>query len=192
LVLHPDILLRGDGEHDARTQGESQPETVSLPLTPSGSQYQFTGDSCTIGRDPMCVIRVSSHRIDISRQHATIKREGDRFVLYDNSRYGTFVNGQPISGPRQLNAGDILGFANSREMLRFVDLGAGYPELPPLTDRERDVLRLVAAGKLNKEVATELLITPDTVNSHLKNIYEKLGVHNRTEAINQARKLGLL
>jgi DNA-binding CsgD family transcriptional regulator len=191
-VMHEDILLGEQREHDALTQGENQSEIIPPTRTASGGQYPLTKDVCVIGRDPTCDIRVSSHRIDISRRHALIKREGTTFVLYDDSRYGTFVNGQPISGGYQLDTGDILGFANSHEMLRFVDLSADLHEPPPLTGRERDVLRLVAAGKLNKEIATELLIAPNTVNTHLKNIYEKLGAHNRTEAVNQARKLRLL
>ena len=190
-VMHEDILLREQPEHDALTQGEHQSEAIPPTRTASSGQYPLTKDVCVIGRDPACDIRVRSHRIDISRRHAQIKREGTTFVLYDDSRYGTYVNGQPISGAYRLDTGDILGFANSREMLRFVDPSANLQE-PPLTERERDVLRLVAAGKLNKEIATELLIAPNTVNTHLKNIYEKLGAHNRTEAVNQARKLHLL
>jgi DNA-binding CsgD family transcriptional regulator len=191
-VMHEDILLTGQREHDALTQGENEIDLVPPTRTMSESQYHLVGDVCVIGRDPLCDIRISSHRIDISRQHATLKREGTRFVLHDHSRYGSYVNGQPISAPCQLDTGDIIGFANSREMLRFVDFTTGSQETPLLTERERGVLHLVAAGKLNKEIAVELQIAPNTVNTHLKNIYEKLSAHNRTEAVNQARKLRLL
>jgi DNA-binding CsgD family transcriptional regulator len=191
-VMHEDILLREQHEYDTLTQGEGQPEPVPPTRTASGGQYHLNKDICVIGRDPICDIRVSGHRVDISRRHAQIKHEGARFVLHDDSRYGTFVNGQPISSPRPLDSGDILGFAHSREMLRFVDFSTNGSATSMLTDRERDVLRLVAAGRLNKEIAAELQIAPNTVNTHLKKIYDKLGAHNRTEAINQARKLGLL
>jgi DNA-binding NarL/FixJ family response regulator len=54
-----------------------------------------------------------------------------------------------------------------------------------LTTREYKVLRLVAQGKRNKEIALNLRISENTVEQHLKTIYKKLGVRNRTEAINQ-------
>jgi DNA-binding CsgD family transcriptional regulator len=54
---------------------------------------------------------------------------------------------------------------------------------PPLTDREREVLELVAAGKTNAEIAETIWIAPGTVRKHLENIYEKLGVHSRTAAV---------
>jgi len=54
---------------------------------------------------------------------------------------------------------------------------------PPLTDREREILDLVAAGKTNAEIAEAIWIAPGTVRKHLENIYEKLGVHSRTAAV---------
>jgi DNA-binding CsgD family transcriptional regulator len=54
---------------------------------------------------------------------------------------------------------------------------------PPLTDREREILELVAAGKSNAEIAEAIWIAPGTVRKHLENVYEKLGVHSRTAAV---------
>lgn len=62
----------------------------------------------------------------------------------------------------------------------------------PLTDRELEVLRLVAAGMRNREIARELVVTLDTVKKHVSHIFEKLGVVNRTEAVARGRQLGLL
>ena len=52
-----------------------------------------------------------------------------------------------------------------------------------LSDREREILNYLAKGFINKEIAEELSISPDTVHNHLRRIYEKLHVHSRTEAI---------
>jgi non-specific serine/threonine protein kinase len=61
----------------------------------------------------------------------------------------------------------------------------------PLTDRELEILRLIADGLSNREIAQELVIGYETVKWHTKQIYSKLGVHNRTQAVAQAREAGL-
>ena len=73
------------------------------------------------------------------------------------------------------------------------------PDLPlpqalidPLSERELEVLALVAAGLKNKEIAEQLFISLNTVLYHIKNIYDKLGVRKRTLAIIKARELDLL
>jgi LuxR family maltose regulon positive regulatory protein len=62
----------------------------------------------------------------------------------------------------------------------------------PLTRRELEVLRLVAAGLSNREIAQRLVISPGTVKVHISNIYDKLGVRKRTQAVAKARMLGVL
>jgi LuxR family maltose regulon positive regulatory protein len=62
----------------------------------------------------------------------------------------------------------------------------------PLSARELEVLRLLAQGLADKKIAEKLVIAPETVHKHLKNIYGKLDVHSRTEAINRSLQLGLL
>ncbi|TQM62337.1 response regulator [Humibacillus xanthopallidus] len=55
-------------------------------------------------------------------------------------------------------------------------------ELPRLTDRELGILRLVARGRLNREIAAELFISENTVRNHIRNILDKLQMHSRMEA----------
>jgi LuxR family maltose regulon positive regulatory protein len=62
----------------------------------------------------------------------------------------------------------------------------------PLSQRELEVLRLLAAGLSSTEVARELTIAVGTARTHIKNIYAKLDVHNRVESITRAQELGLL
>jgi LuxR family maltose regulon positive regulatory protein len=61
-----------------------------------------------------------------------------------------------------------------------------------LSERELDVLRLLPTNLSNTEIAEELYISRNTVRSHVGHIYDKLGVHSREEAVQQARALGLL
>jgi LuxR family transcriptional regulator, maltose regulon positive regulatory protein len=62
----------------------------------------------------------------------------------------------------------------------------------PLTARELEVLQLLAAGAPNRAIAERLVVTPETVKKHLSHLFAKLGVANRTQAVAQARELGLL
>ncbi len=64
--------------------------------------------------------------------------------------------------------------------------------IEPLSERELEVLQLIAQGLTNKEIASRLYLAPSTVKVHTRNIYGKLGVHNRTQAVTLARDLGLL
>ena len=66
------------------------------------------------------------------------------------------------------------------------------PLSEPLTDRELEVLRLVSIGQSNEVIAATLVISIETVKKRLKNIYGKLDVHSRVEAVNRARAAGVL
>ena len=61
-----------------------------------------------------------------------------------------------------------------------------------LSERELEVLRLLATGYKYKEVAERLVISMNTVRSHTKNVYSKLNVNNRTQAITRAKELNIL
>jgi len=192
LPMHSDVLL-GSSHGDQEAAASNEHTNALEPTRTIGSNfYHLTADSCVIGRDPACDVRIAGHRTDISRRHAVIQYEGNRYILNDYSIHGTYVNRQRISEQYQLQPEDIIGLANSLEMLRFIQGSLEASTLSLLTDRERDVLRLVAAGRLNKEIAAELMIALNTVNTHLKSIYEKLDVHNRTEAVHQARRLRII
>jgi LuxR family transcriptional regulator, maltose regulon positive regulatory protein len=106
-------------------------------------------------------------------------------------------------GPQML---DLMREARSRKVMPdYVGIlltaltGAGQdprgPEMSlpePLTTREAEILRLLAAGLTNLEIADRLYISPETVKKHTTNIYGKLGVRRRTEAVARARSLDLL
>jgi ATP/maltotriose-dependent transcriptional regulator MalT len=62
----------------------------------------------------------------------------------------------------------------------------------PLTEREQEVLRLLAAGRSNADMAAELFVEQSTVKTHLIHLYRKLGAHSRTQTVARARALGLL
>jgi LuxR family maltose regulon positive regulatory protein len=69
---------------------------------------------------------------------------------------------------------------------------SGQALVEPLSQRELEVLHLIALGRANKEIARQLFIAPGTVKAHTASIYRKLDVANRTEAVARARQLGIL
>lgn len=69
---------------------------------------------------------------------------------------------------------------------------AAPPLLEPLSERELEILALVARGRSNKEIAADLVVSVATVKTHLNNTYRKLGASSRTQAIAIARDHGLL
>ncbi len=62
----------------------------------------------------------------------------------------------------------------------------------PLSERELEVLQLIAEGLTNPEIAARLFLSLNTVKVHTRNIYGKLDAHNRTQAVARARALGIL
>jgi len=92
---------------------------------------------------------------------------------------------QPIAAVPSLTAADAARRIRNYFQSFFGDPPAATPPLAPvaLTNREQEVLNLISRGCLDKEIAHLLDISIWTVHNHLKNIYDKLGVHNRTEAV---------
>lgn len=93
----------------------------------------------------------------------------------------------------------VLTWLNARHILLpgrplpGLDQGRTGADLAePLSSREVEVLRLIDQGLSNPEIAEKLVLAPSTVKTHINNIYGKLGVQSRTQAIKRAREIGLL
>lgn len=92
----------------------------------------------------------------------------------------------------------VLGYANISRPKQIipehphVDAANAEALFEPLSDRELEVLALIAGGFANREIATKLFISQGTVKRHINNIYSKLGVSSRTQALAKARVLRLL
>jgi len=79
-----------------------------------------------------------------------------------------------------------------REALRSQPPNGEDEGADPLTERERDVLRLIAEGFTNKEIADRLILSPNTVKTHRLRLYQKLHLHSRGELVAFARRKGIL
>lgn len=80
----------------------------------------------------------------------------------------------------------------SKVLDRLAELSRRAPSGEGLSERELEVLRLVAKGAANKEIAVQLSITQSTVKTHITSIFQKLDVSDRTEAVTQALRKGII
>lgn len=123
------------------------------------------------------------------------------FQLAEPERYvRVFVDeGEPMKAMLTEVLAQEIFPSYSQELLRAFEGASGsepspisQPLLDPLSDRELEILRLVAEGLSNREVCERLFVALDTVKGHNRNIYQKLQVKRRTEAVARARELGLI
>jgi DNA-binding NarL/FixJ family response regulator len=126
-------------------------------------------------------------------------------LLFDGLRAGAVgYLLKAVSSPRLLEAirtvarGDsILDPAVTHKVMSaFTRLASpaaqAQPLAEPLSEREIEVLRLLASGVSNQEIADQLIVAVNTVKRHVSNIMGKLGVENRAQAVIKARQLGLI
>ena len=118
-------------------------------------------------------------------------------ILDEGPEVGTLLLGFPDNARRAGDCDDLLPYAG-RLIAGWRDLYhpafAADPTLDvveALSSRERNILERVGQGRSNKEIARELGIAPETVKSHIKNIFIKLGVNRRAHAVSRAQNLGL-
>ncbi|MCI2419353.1 response regulator transcription factor [Saccharopolyspora sp. K220] len=95
---------------------------------------------------------------------------------------------------RTVHHGDSLLFPDALRRLvsRHVDAAAGRPGLPMLSEREGEVLRLIASGLSNAEIAQRLHLTVETVKTYVARILAKLGVRDRVQAVIRAYESGFV
>ena len=117
-----------------------------------------------------------------------------------SSPTGRTVPRSPRTTPARMLEAEGPGAGSTRDAVACVLAAAGQREArrrrgrgpPGLTDREVEVLRLIARGRSNREVAEPLVISPKTVGRHVENVYAKIGVSSRAAAAVFAMEHGLL
>jgi two-component system response regulator DesR len=115
------------------------------------------------------------------------------------------ISGAGRMSPAAARAAGASGFVSkdweAREVARAVRMvGSGMTVFEPtaeqptpmLSEREREVLDLIAAGSTNREIAEQLFLSPHTVKEHTSAVYRKLQARNRAEAVQRAQRIGLL
>lgn len=109
---------------------------------------------------------------------AFLTKEADRSSICD--AVAAVARGETVLAP-EVQAG-LVGELRVRQQ----------PERPALSNREQQILAMIAEGMSAPQVAKELYLSPSTVKTHLKNLYEKLGVSDRAAAVAESMRRGLL
>jgi LuxR family maltose regulon positive regulatory protein len=115
--------------------------------------------------------------------------EGEEVVQMLRETYqGMFGGAEPRSPTERAFIEEVLAASGTDLGLVRVSRTPAHPQA--LSEREKEILALLANGVANREIAERLFVSENTVKFHLKNIYSKLSVGTRLQAINMARSLG--
>lgn len=167
----PDVILMdvtmpgGDGIEATRRIVEASPHVAVVILTMDG------------GDEPVV---------------AAIRAGARGYVLKGAQRQELFRSIRAVASGEALFGPDI-----ARRLAGYVGsptpsvAASGPPPFPELTEREREILDLIASGRSNAEITNRLVVSPKTVRNHVSNIFSKLGVRDRAEAIVMAREAGM-
>jgi DNA-binding NarL/FixJ family response regulator len=110
------------------------------------------------------------------------------YLLKDAPRDELFKAIRAVSRGESL----IQPIVASRVLDKLAELSRKTPSAETLSEREVEVLRLMASGESNKDIADKLSITQSTVKTHITSIFQKLNVTTRTEAVTTALKRGII
>jgi DNA-binding NarL/FixJ family response regulator len=186
-----DVVVVGEAETgDATVDAVRtlQPDIVLMDINMPG----IDGVEATrriVDAEPHVAVLVLTMHDDDETVFAAV-RAGARGYLLKGAQRSELVRAL-----RSVAAGEaIFGPGVARRLTSYFARPAprSDPEaFPELTDREREILDMVAAGRSNGEITATLVLAPKTVRNHVSNIFSKLQVRDRSEAIVRARKAGM-
>ncbi len=187
LGADPEMELVGEassGEEAVAQALALQPDVILMDLNmPGGNGIEATRR--IVSASPHIGVLVVTMFEDDDSVFAAM-RAGARGYLLKGA-----LKAETLRAIRAVASGEaIFSPTIARRLMTFFARPAA-PTLPELTDREREVLTLIAQGRSNQQIAEQLYLSPKTVRNHVSNIFTKLQVADRTQAIIRAREAGL-
>lgn len=193
LETQPDIKIVGEaanGQEALNKVVEVKPDIVLMDITMPG----INGLEATR--------QIKQRNPDVKILVLTV-HEGDEyfFKMLTAGASGYFVKGgsssELVSAMRIVRQGDVYLYPTVAkkllgEYLQRVRTGNNKKDYNGLTNRERQVLKLIAEGDSNQKIAELLVLSPTTVQTHRTHIMAKLGIHNRTELVKYAIRHGFI
>ncbi len=176
-----------DGVQAVSETMELGPQVVIMDaLLPNGQSLEALRQIKQLNPDTHVLLLSSLDREDYL--YETLRAGADGYVLKDIAANDLAQAVRTVARGEVLVQPQIAG----RLISRFGKQTRGNFAHEALTAREQEVLRLLARGLRNKEIAARLFVSERTVNFHLANIYQKLNVSGRTEALSKALEQGLI
>ena len=189
LATSPDIEVCGEaasGEEALAVLGRLQPDVVLLDLTMPG-MGGIAATERLVRMSPHVRVLILSMADDDDSVFAALRAGARGYVLKGARRVEIIrsvrvvADGEAIFGPAI--ATRLMGY--------FAGLDRAEPAFPELTAREREILALIAQHLTNPQIAARLGLSTKTVRNHVSNIFAKLQVADRAQAISMARQQGL-
>ena len=186
LAQEPDIDLigeAGDGAQAVSQAADLLPDVVLLDIRmPKRSGIEAcAGIKEVVPSSRILMLTISDEEADL---YDAIKAGASGYLLKEISTDEVSAAIRAVAGGQSLISPSMASklLSEFASMIKTKDEREQVPA-PRLTDRELEVLRLVARGMNNREIAKELYISENTVKNHIRNILEKLQLHSRMEAV---------
>jgi DNA-binding NarL/FixJ family response regulator len=175
----------GDGEQAIAVVGATRPEVVLMDVRMPGMDGLEATRRIVAAYPDTKVLVLTTFEVD-EYVFEAMRAGASGFVLK------RVPPPELIEAVRVVASGESLIFpASTRVVIERFAATTGAT-LPDLTDREQDVLRLLARGRSNQEIGSELFVSTETVKSHVASILLKLGVRDRTQAVIVAYESGFV
>jgi DNA-binding NarL/FixJ family response regulator len=185
-----DILLVGevaDGDEAITRARDLQPDVVLMDIDLPGPDG-IVATRVIVDTSPHIAVVVLTMFDDADLVFSALRAGARGYLLKgaDRTEITRAIRGAAaggaIFGPEV--ARRLIAWFGSRSQLEA-------PAFPELTEREREVLELVARGMSNQQITDRLVVSPKTVRNHISNIFSKMQVRDRAEAIVRAREAGM-
>jgi DNA-binding NarL/FixJ family response regulator len=187
----PDLEVVGEaasGDGAVRESGATQPDVILMDVDmPGGDGIEATRR--IVDAQPHVAIVILTMLEDDDSVFAAVRAGARGYLLKGAQR------AEILRAVRAAASGEaIFGPGVARRLVDFFarPAPAADPDaFPDLTEREREILELIARGHSNTEITQALVLSPKTVRNHVSNIFSKLQVRDRAEAIVRAREAGM-
>jgi DNA-binding NarL/FixJ family response regulator len=174
-----------DGDEGVRLTQRLQPDVVLMDLEMPGRGGIEATRAIAAGHPHIAVLVLTLHEDDASVLAAM--RAGARgYIVKGTRREGLLRAIRTVA-----DGGAVFGPAVARRMIDYLSSAAAAPPFGELTERERQILELIARGRSNAQIAEQLVLSRGTVRNHVSNVFAKLRVDDRAQAIVKAREAGM-